>query len=675
MLEFRLGLFQAEERYAKELVEAIQRHPGCCDGVWLTTMGYYPPLWKHEEYARQWIESAKLFRDAGLTVSLQIANTIGHGDFDQLEPARGDLFSQGMMPQEGESPYMVGSDGTQNIGCFCWRSEQLRSYMCSVVTIYAKVLTLYRLWFDDDLRAHNHAPNKHGCFCDRCIQAFNETHNTHFTREELVWEINYGDPLWRDRYVTFCRRGLYDFTYAMAKACLAVSPDTCFGWEYSHSRHYMGGDDEHVLGALRDASGKEVATRPGGNYYNDKAPWEQYEKGFILSAANSLLEEYVTERLAEIENLPGVVFGKSIGGIINEGTVDLAMGCTGLTFTDVQSCHEPIGYYERIFERLTAARPYWERLSRLSQGAHRGGVAVYVGEAPHLRKLSKGEAPFSWEKLLRERDIQLMRLGVPISYDRGHPTAYLLHHETVDALTDRDIAYLLTQPVITDGACIAKLLERGYAEYFPLTPIEIGTITEEHFPPCKLNPQKAGLFYNENPYAATPMQRYIFENLNERTTILGEAYNGYHLGDGRRLGACTVVTTLCLPNGQKGVQWAIFGYSIWNDLVSSAKREQILSALDAIGPMPVRLRSEEQAVVIPAVDNEGRVLAVTLSSASQSGTDTMTFTVRNPKGARVYAMGARRAQVPVKLLQCSETEQTLQVDALMPYEIVTVFWE
>ena len=39
MIVFRLGLFQAEEERARELAEAIARNPGCCDSVWLCTMG------------------------------------------------------------------------------------------------------------------------------------------------------------------------------------------------------------------------------------------------------------------------------------------------------------------------------------------------------------------------------------------------------------------------------------------------------------------------------------------------------------------------------------------------------------------------------------------------------------------------------------------------------------
>ena len=674
MLEFRLAFYQMEEARAKELAEAICRHPGCCDGVWLTSMGYYPPLWKHEEYANGWVRAAEIFREAGIPVSMQIANTLGHGDFDQLDPQHDDLFSRGVRATPEDDPYMVGPDGTNNIGCFCWRSPGLREYIRGVVKTYVSKLHPDRLWFDDDLRAHHHAPNQHGCFCNRCIADFNALHGASFTRESLVWEINYGDVAWRERFVEFCRQGLYEFTKAIASAACEVAPDTMLGLEHGHSHHYTTQYETHLLDALHDVNPNGVATRPGSSHYNDKAPWGQFEKSFHLSCMNYHAPDYVTERLAEIENLPGVVFGKSIAGIVNEGTLDLAFGCTGLTFTDVQSCHEPMAYYEKIFAALADAREYWNQLSHLSCEHAHGGIAVYTPEKPHLAKLSAQQPAFSWKTMPREKDLLLLRLGVPLSYDATRPGAYLLHHSVVDALTDRDIQFLLTQPVLTDGESVDKLCQRGYADYFALTPTPIGEITEEHFPPCAANGDKAGLFYTENCYAAAAMNRYVFHGLDLRTEVIGEAHNNCFLGDGQRIGACTVITELKKPAAEKPVKWAIFGYSIWSDIVSSAKRNQILSALDAIAPMPARLLDEEQAALIPCVDQSGATVGVTVSSASQNGTDEMRILVRNPRGKTIRLQSARR-RIGFAVESQTDDSLTLRLDPLLPYEIATFFFD
>ena len=565
---------------------------------------------------------------------------------------------------------------SKNIGCFCWRSELLRTYIGEAIKIYVKKLRPDCLWIDDDLRAHNHAPAKVGCFCERCISDFNKREHTAFTREQLVWEINYGDTAVRDRYSKFCREGLYDFTYAIAKACLSAAPEITFGWEYSHSHSYMGRDDDYILGALHDASGRDVMTRPGGLHYNDKSPWGQFEKAFILSSANDLAPAYVAEKLAEIEDLPGVVFGKSIGGIINEGTLDLVFGCTGLTLTDLQSCHEPIEYYERIMAALAVARPYWERLSHLSKTAHTGGVCVYHGEAPHMRPLSEGETPFAWEKMLRENDTQLLRLGVPVSYHSDHPAAYLIHHDTVDTLTDGDIEFLLTKPVITDGDSVAKLCQRGYADRFALTPEPIDGNIEEYFPPLPFTDGRSDMFYQENYYAAKPMQRYVFRDLDARTRTLGEIRRCPLLDDGARVGSCTLITETVPKNSTSpSSKWAIFGYCLWNDLTSATKRNQILYALDCITQMPAKLITAEQAVMVPTVDDDGKTLAVTVSSASQSGTDRMELSIRRPAGTRISAQTATGRAVGFTLSCVTEAEILLSLDPILPYEIVTLFFE
>jgi hypothetical protein len=479
--------------------------------------------------------------------------------------------------------------------------------------------------------------------------------------------MNYTDPVLRKSYIDFIRRGIYDFTYGAAKACLSVSADTAFGHEYEHEHNYLGPNDEHILAALHDASGKCVETRPGGGYYNDKAPWGQFVKVLTLSAANSILPSYVTECVAEIENLPGVAFGKSIGGIINEGTLDLASGCTGLTFTDVQSCHEPMSYYEKIFKRFRDFRPYWERLSSISKNDYRGGVSIYWGESPELKPLKSGDPLVSWDKVLKEPDVNLTRVGVPLTYDSRGSAAYLIHHDTVEGLTDKDIEFLLTKPVITDGESVQKICERGYADRFGFTPEAKDNNTTEYFTEL-CGEGSLGQFFNENPYAASPMQRYIFKDIDDRSRVLGYMDNSYHLGDRRRLGAATIVTDVT-----GGGKWAIFGYSLWSDIISSTKRRQILTALDMISTMPARLVGDEQAAIFPSVNKDGRTVSVTVSSVSQNGTDPTTLKIRSPRSRKISVMGTRHSSYDAYISAETDSEISVSLPSLDPYETVTVF--
>lgn len=673
MITFRLGLHQLDVKRAKELVDAISRTPGSCDTVWLAAMGLYPSLEKHKEYAEQWMEPAKIFRDAGLRVSLQISNTCGHGDNELGMPERGGTFALGMMNTD-DDPFMVCSDGRKNKSCFCWNSTSFRQYISSVIRIYCERLHPHTLWYDDDLRASNHRPTHHGCFCDRCMEKFNAKYQVQFTREQLVYEINYGDITWRNRFISFCRQGLYDFTYEISRVGIEVTEDLSFGYEYVHEENYLGTDDDYVLKALYDVSGKPVETRPGGFYYNDKNPYLQLDKIIRISLANSLVPDYVYEKIAEIEDLPGTLYGKSISGIINEGTLDLATGCTGLSFTDVQSCHESMEYYEKIFARFSKIRPYWERLSAVSKECIPSGVCIYMGKEAHLRQLPANAPAFSWSAVLSGQQIGWYRMGIPLTYENRKPAAYLLHHAVVDHLNDEDIRFLLTQPVITDGECIKRLIQWGYGKYFAMTPEAIGFGTCEIFNDCSINGSKSGCFYEESPHAAVPMQRYIFRDLDENSTVIGRAHNQLFLSDEKCLGPCTIISEIQNDVSENKVKWAIFGYSLYNDLASSAKRNQIVNALDEICRMPVTLISEEQADIYSSVDSNGKTVAVTVFASSQNGTDSMKLIIRNPVGEKVSLMATRHneiAELPCR--KYDENSLMVTIPSLDPYEVATVF--
>lgn len=676
MNTIRLGLYQLEPERAKELAEAVVRQNHSCDTVWLAAIGYYPTLDYHRDLADRWRVPAEIFRAAGMRVSLQISNTMGHMDWAFLEPDS--PFVRGMREDGTVYDVSVGPDGTPNRSCYCVRGSRFRQYIRDVMRIYAEALQPARIWLDDDLRIGNHRPNRITCYCDNCIAAFNAENGTHFTREELVRAINRGDVAWREKYVDFLRRGFYDFVYGAAEAALEVSPDTAFGYEYGLTRE-GGYGVSYVTDAMHDASGKEVHTRPGGGYYNDKDPFGQFDKAFQMDAQISAEPGYVTEHLAEIENLPGTLYGKSIQGILNEGTLDLVNGCTDLSFTDVQSCHEPMSYYERIFAGFDAVAPYWRRLSALSKTAYRGGGCFVLGKQPHLRVLDDDEPDFGWVRPVRESDFGLVRMGIPVTCDTRAPGVYILHWENARELTDSEIRFLLTRPVIADGASVDVLIRRGYGDYFPLTPEEIhDDIAQEHFVPHPVNAGRDGQFFEINPYAAKAPSRYIFRDLDARSQVIGAMYANPLLDDGSYYGPCSVITEICDPAAEKPVRWGIFAYSLFGDLASSAKRNQILETMDTLSPLCAKLLSEEQAAIYPAVDGNGRTVAVTVMSASQNGTEETRILVRNPAGTKLSAMSGSLKRIREGDIAFTSQEQpdgSLLVDLppLLPYEPITLF--
>lgn len=675
MLTLRLGMFQMQPERAQELADAIVRQKGSCDEVWLTTLGYYPSLEYHAELAEKWVEPARIFRKAGVRVALQVANTVGHRDWDSLRPEKNSFLMEGMTVDGEPRDVLVGPDGAKCWSCFCWRGESFRKYINGLVKTYCEKIQPYCLWLDDDLRPFAHFTVKYGCFCDNCMKIFNEQSGTSYTREELAREINYGDVSVREKFLGFTKQGVREFLFELVAACHEVSPDTHFGFEYGHMADYPAMNENYIIEALHDASGKPVELRPGGGFYNDKAPFGEYNKAMFLSAEYSDLPECVSEVKAELENLPGVAFGKSLGGIINEGTLDLAYGCTGLTFTDVQSCHEPMAYYERLFKRCADIRHYWEKLSAVTRRTYRGGASVYRSPKANLKKLGEGDAPFSWSAIPAESNYNWFRIGLSITYEKRGASVYILNNFDVYSLTDEDIEFLLENPVVADAESVQALIDRGYGDRFYFTlDRAYDDDAMEYYTDHPVNRGWVGCFMHENPYATKPMKRFCFENVGENTEIIGEMKTNSILSDSRYIGPSAVITKIKTKTGREA-RWAIFGYSIWSDLISAGKRNQIAGALDAIAPMPARLLGEEQAALIPSVTEDKKCAAVTVSSVSQGGTDEMRLIVRRPEGKSITAYTSRLRNYEPKIIEDRGQELLVLLPPIDPYELVTLFFE
>lgn len=265
MINIRLGTHHTIKENSIKLIDAFKRHPGCCDEVWFSSEYGYPKLEVHKASAESIAELSKLYKEAGIKVSLQISNTIGHGEYMKS------LDCTGLVYDGSNVEKMVDLNGTVADYAFCWRGENFRKYTVKELEYYAKVQP-DTFWVDDDLRAYNHAPVDYGCFCDNCIASYNEMYGHTFTREELANEIHYGDTKIREEYIEFIRDGLYDFTALITKVLIEGSPDSKMGYQSCRCNNYTGLDQNYYLEPMYKFSEKPPKYRPGGGFYNDKNP-------------------------------------------------------------------------------------------------------------------------------------------------------------------------------------------------------------------------------------------------------------------------------------------------------------------------------------------------------------------------------------------------------------------
>ena len=107
MLTQRLGSStQLDDAFIEDFIRIVKDNPGSCDEVWLATSYGFPPLSVHREMAQKLSVTADKLREAGLRVSLQISNTIGHGQYMAARDCSGLVYDGSPVRN------IVGHDGT-----------------------------------------------------------------------------------------------------------------------------------------------------------------------------------------------------------------------------------------------------------------------------------------------------------------------------------------------------------------------------------------------------------------------------------------------------------------------------------------------------------------------------------------------------------------------------------
>lgn len=627
MLTQRLGsTTQMDDKFISEFIRIVKEHPGSCDEVWLATKYGFPKPEVHREMAEKLAVTAKRLRDEGLRVSLQISNTIGHGQYMSGEDCSGLVFEGS--PIEN----IVGPDGTVSRYCFCWHGKFFRDYVVSEVRTYASLIQPHTVWIDDDLRATNHNPVEYGCFCDNCIARYNKRFGTAFDRAGLVEAINYGDPIHRENYVQFLRDGLYDFTYEVFTAIHEVSPDSFAGFQHATNGGYTGRGLAYVFDAMREATGKEPKSRPGGGYYDDHDPNGFLDKADCLAYQSSLLPDYVKEVRPEIENLPDVKFGKTIAGTCYETSLYLATGATAMSYAMLMEDYEEMDWHGEMLGAFASHRKYWEALAKASQNSIRAGVTMATGREIWRRDI-RGEAPFKWsDEPYMSAGQKLRGLAIPLTFNETSHPVYLIHPDYVAGLTDAEIEDLLTKPVILDGEAFARLCWRGYAGRFSAKAeaVSTGQLAEEY----NLS-HPANLKVKKQPRHTWSQNFYYgggYRLVGETEPIgwfMTFARNVKPLCDDPEhpYGVCNGIVTT-----DKGAKWAVFGHYFWNQILSLAKRDQILGAIDYISgnALPAIIETGAQTELYPRENAEGKVTSVSVLNRTVGESGVLTIRVRRP---------------------------------------------
>lgn len=663
----RLGA-RFEDEYVDAYIAEMKKYKGCCDNVWLPTVYGYPPLEKHREYADFHTRSAAKFRENGISVSLQLSNSLGHDDGKLA------LDCSGLYYEGSPARPMVGHDGTVAKICWCPRGETFRQYVATSLSYYAELQPDY-IWIDDDFRAKGHGPVKFGCFCNDCISAFNTANGTSFSREELVETLMHGDLSWREKWIAFTRESLVTLLEKIAEKVRKVAPNVRFASQHGPYGAYTGYSLDFVFDAMRRANGGAApASRPGGGAYDDHDPNKFIKKAMDVAYQNSILPDYVVRRVPEIESLPFNAFGKSVAGTALESSLYFAVGNTDMSYSMMMSTPEPMDFYGAMFKAFSAHRPYWERLSRLSESTSGAGIRYFQSENAWQRAIAQGEDFSALNKEpIRELE-DLARDAIPFTYDKKENAVLFLHPETAKDISERELAFLLTQKVITDGESVDVLQKRGFSLGIECREIarESANLLRERFLPHAVKPNAE--VYKTSPYGRGRMTCYAMRApvgaeivaVYEPTTSLSTPI---FAGEKEPFGVAEMIIST-----KTGGKWAINGYCPWRGNLPAYKRDMLLDVADYLcdNSLPARVRTPIPFVLLSRRDEKGKTAAVSLLNCTVGESGEVELIVRNPASEHFTMMSQYSGTHEITWRREGE-DYLLTLPSIAPWSVATVF--
>ncbi len=679
MLTQRLGSdTQKDPAFVDAFIEIVTANPGSCDEVWLATDYGYPGLDTHKAAATYLATAAEKLRKAGIRVSLQLSNSLGHGQYMSTRDCTG-LVYEGS-PVEN----MVGADGTVAGYAFCWYGKHFREYILTSLRDYVEKVQPYCVWVDDDLRAMNHAPVSHGCWCDDCIARFNAKYGSNFTREELVQEVNYGDLIWRERHITFLREGLADFTRAMGNVIHEASPTCRMGYQYGPYGTYTGYGNAFILDAMYETTGYPPCTRPGGGSYNDHSPATFVDKSECLDLSNRMLPDYVEDRRPEIESLPDIVYGKSIGGTCFETSYYLASGNNAMSYAILMNDYEPMSWHGEMLAAFSAHRAYWEKLSAGTKGTKQAGWTLAMPKEGWKYR-NKDLFGYGSQYYSAGKPFRFLGISIAMKDDAAEDEVHLLSFANARAMTDAEIETLLARPVITDAETVKHLCNRGFALPVTAEGLDCSRLSER-FTAHPVNRAAEGRRWS-GQFGRSGGQTLVIQDdtkvewLSEyvgqvpQDTPIEECIPMANSGIAKykRLDKCAsaIITT---PGGGK---WAVFAFDMWQRGVSTEKRDQYLEAAAYISGhrQPAEIRTSIQALLQSRINEKGQLTQASITNATVADSGPMVVQITNPVSANVTYMGQ---YAPETALPLSKTEvdgiYTVTIPNVKAWSVGTLFF-
>ena len=448
------GVNDAPDVFAR-LMECHARHPGACDEFWFAT-GSRKTVPELEREIESFARYRSLCEKAGILLGYQQGLTLGHGEAHDGKARSGDQA----FPDDA---WQRGADGAR-IGFLCPRSPFVLDYEREYAKTVMRVAQPSSYWIDDDLRLGVSKPD--GCFCDRCLAAFNAANGLDLSRDELARRLYdtavVQDPV-RGLWCAFNAESLALYASAVRQAADELGSPCRLGYQaVSANRIYTALDYRPLLEALSGSGRAPVGIRPGHGFYTEAEPRGMVAKCLAVAREAERCRNSMAAQAADItsrsglvasvcyeeENYPRRVLHKSPGAIMAECALALASGCDSLSlywYSALQ--HEPVEEYDRFLAALLRARPYFEQLAASTRRTQLGGLARFVGAAA---------AQTADYDLYDQTDFDLACAGIPVTVAGPAASAWYLTEKSRRELPPASGAVVTLPAALVDVADVGR---------------------------------------------------------------------------------------------------------------------------------------------------------------------------------------------------------------------------
>ncbi len=108
--------------YIDNLICSLNKTEHPIDEVWLASSYGLPPIDECHQYGIMMGNAADKFEKEGITASMQISRTMGHGEDGMMVYGISGVEDLGLEP-------LTSIDGYKALGKFCWNDEKFQKYI------------------------------------------------------------------------------------------------------------------------------------------------------------------------------------------------------------------------------------------------------------------------------------------------------------------------------------------------------------------------------------------------------------------------------------------------------------------------------------------------------------------------------------------------------------------